>query len=153
MRAKTARRRSALAPTPSRIRWLSPSGTPWRSYESTLEQSDFVPGLGRVPEVAEWIFDNGAGSISEPIRSGSAVYVVKVDERAPAGFIPFAEVKDQLRKELMFGKKLEKSRGLEKRATELVKAEGLAATAAALGLQVAGGTLQPLADLLHGQRQ
>ena len=102
-----------------------------------FEQSPFVPGLGQVPEVSEWVFDNAAGSISEPIRSGAFVYVVKVEERAPAGFVPFETVKDELRRQVLFDKKLEKSRGLEERATQLVRERGLAEAAGELGLQVA----------------
>jgi peptidyl-prolyl cis-trans isomerase D len=101
-----------------------------------FEQSSFIPGLGRVPEVAEWVFDNPAGSISDPIRSGYSVYVVKVEERSPAGFVPFEEVKEELRGRLLFEKKLSKAETFEKRSTELVKTGGLQPAAAALGLTV-----------------
>jgi peptidyl-prolyl cis-trans isomerase D len=109
-----------------------------RTVERTppFEQSAFVPGLGRVPEVAEWVFDSPAGSISDPLRSGNAVYVVKVDERLPAGYAPFEQVKDQVRRQLVFEKKLARAKSLEAPATDLVRERGLDGAASELGLEV-----------------
>jgi peptidyl-prolyl cis-trans isomerase D len=101
-----------------------------------FEQSAFVPGLGRAPEITEWVFDSPVGSISDPIRSGDAVYLVKVEERIPAGYVPFEQVKNQLRQQIVFEKKLAQTKGMEERATTLIGERGLEGAAAELGLAV-----------------
>jgi peptidyl-prolyl cis-trans isomerase D len=101
-----------------------------------FEQSAFIPGLGRVPEVTDWVFDSPAGSVSDPIRSGNAVYLVHVDERIPAGYVPFEEVAEPLRKQVLFEKKLAQTKALESRATGLVEERGLDGAASELGLDV-----------------
>jgi parvulin-like peptidyl-prolyl isomerase len=101
-----------------------------------FEQSPFIPGVGRAPEIADWAFESPAGAVSEPIRSGSAVYVVRVDERTPAGFLPFETVRNQVRSELLLERKLERARELEERATSLVRERGLDGAAQELGLPV-----------------
>jgi parvulin-like peptidyl-prolyl isomerase len=101
-----------------------------------FEQSPFIPGVGRAPEIADWAFESPAGAVSEPIRSGSSVYVVRVDERTPAGFLPFETVRNQVRSELLLERKLERAKDLEERATSLVRERGLDGAARELGLSV-----------------
>ncbi|MBA2565228.1 MAG: peptidylprolyl isomerase [Gemmatimonadetes bacterium] len=113
-----------------------------------FERSDFVPGLGRVPEVADWVFESPVSSISPPIRSGSSVYLVEVLERTPAGYVPFASVRDQIRSELVLARKREKTAALADRATALVRQSGLDGAARELGLTVrSAGPFARSADL------
>ncbi|MFN2431497.1 MAG: peptidylprolyl isomerase [Gemmatimonadota bacterium] len=129
--AQDAQARSDAFQQLAREAGLEPDSVP------PFEQSPFIPGLGRVPEVSQWVFDSPAGSVSEPLRDGAAVYVVKVEERTPAGFVPFATVQGTIRRELMMDEKLEQAAELEERATELVRERGLGGAAEALGLTVA----------------
>ncbi|HEY7531062.1 MAG TPA: peptidylprolyl isomerase, partial [Gemmatimonadota bacterium] len=101
-----------------------------------FEQSPFIPGVGRAPEITDWAFESPVGAVSEPLRSGNAVYVVRVDERTPAGFLPFETVRNQVRSALLLERKLERAREMEERASQLVRDRGLDGAAQELGLPV-----------------
>jgi len=58
-----------------------------------------VPDLR--PEVREAVAKLKPGEVSDPFTSPAGVHVVRLTERVPAGFKPFAEVEDDLRQREM----------------------------------------------------
>jgi parvulin-like peptidyl-prolyl isomerase len=57
-----------------------------------------------VPEIRQALATLKPGEISEPVRTGTGLHLVKLIEARPAGTRPFAEVRDQLRASLRAAK-------------------------------------------------
>jgi len=62
--------------------------------------SGSIPGIGSNTALAEWAFDSEPDEISDIIDTRKAVYVCAPNEKIPAGFLPFDEVKDKIRKNI-----------------------------------------------------
>jgi len=101
-----------------------------------FEEGVVVPGLGAAPPVAEFAFANDAGSVSGPLRFDGAYFVVKVDERYPAGYIALSEVAPRIRERLLREKQLEAVREMAPEIARVVADEGLEGAADRYGLEV-----------------
>lgn len=60
-----------------------------------------VPDIGQANEVVGTAFGLPTGSVSEPVKSNTAVYVLKVDRRVDADRAAFQKQKDQQRTQLL----------------------------------------------------
>ena len=60
-----------------------------------------VPGLGQASEVIGAAFGLPTGTVSEPVKSGDAVYVIKVDRRVDADRAAWEKQKAQQRTQLL----------------------------------------------------
>jgi parvulin-like peptidyl-prolyl isomerase len=76
------------------------------------QKSTVVPGIGMLPQVVHWAFDNKVGTVSEPytVTNGSAV--LAVTDVKDAGVRPFDEVKEQVRPLAIREKKIEKVKAM-----------------------------------------
>ena len=59
----------------------------------SFPKDGMIPGIGNNPELVEFAFDAKDGSISDVIDTRNALLVATTDERRPAGFKPFDEVR------------------------------------------------------------
>jgi peptidyl-prolyl cis-trans isomerase D len=60
-----------------------------------------IPGIGNVPGIHEFAFDNDVGEKSDLFETGRGFYVFQIKERKPAGFSPADEVKSAIRQRLV----------------------------------------------------
>lgn len=74
------------------------------------QKSTMVPGVGMLPQVVRWAFDNKVGTVSEPYTIPTGSVVVSVAEVKDAGVRPFDEVKDQVRPVALREKKIERAK-------------------------------------------
>lgn len=76
------------------------------------EKSTVVPGIGMLPHVVRWAFDNKVGSVSDPYSTPTGSVVVAVADAKDAGVRPFDEVKDQVRPLALRQKKIERAKAI-----------------------------------------
>lgn len=101
-----------------------------------FEKGIVVPGLGPAPTLTEFVFSNDAGSVSAPIERNGVYYVVRIDERYPAGYVALDRVAGAIRSELVTRKKREEVRTMAPGIAETVRQRGLAGAANQHGLEV-----------------
>jgi peptidyl-prolyl cis-trans isomerase D len=71
------------------------------SQSPTFSRVTPVPDIGQANEVIGAAFGLPTGSVSEPVKSNSAVYVIKVDRRLDADRAAWQKQKDQQRTQLL----------------------------------------------------
>src|SRR6185437_8628436 len=71
------------------------------SQSPTFSRVTPVPDIGQANEVVGTAFGLPTGSVSEPVKSSSAVYVLKVDRRLDADRAAWQKQKDQQRTQLL----------------------------------------------------
>jgi peptidyl-prolyl cis-trans isomerase D len=76
------------------------------------QKSTVVPGVGMLPQVIRWAFDNKVGSVSDPYTIPNGSVVAAVAEVKDAGMRPFDEVKDQVRPLALREKKIARARAI-----------------------------------------
>jgi peptidyl-prolyl cis-trans isomerase D len=76
------------------------------------QKSTVVPGVGMLPQVVRWAFDNKVGSVSDPYSIPNGSVVVAVAEAKDAGVRPFDEVKDQARPLAIREKKIARAKAI-----------------------------------------
>ncbi|NIM96965.1 MAG: hypothetical protein GTO24_02415 [candidate division Zixibacteria bacterium] len=64
-------------------------------------QGKTIPGIGNIPGVHEFAFDNQVGEKSDLFETGRGFYVFQIKERKPAGISPLEEVKQVIRQKLV----------------------------------------------------
>jgi len=74
-----------------------------------------------VPEFAEAAFSQKAGEIAGPVRTQFGWHVIKVEEKKPAGTVPFDEVKEQITAYLKNMKQREAVQGVLKNLKDSAK--------------------------------
>lgn len=57
---------------------------------------DFVPGVGKAPEIVKAAFELKHGEISRPLKSERGWHLIKVDSDEPARVQPLSEVRQQI---------------------------------------------------------
>ncbi len=65
------------------------------------DDADFIPGLGRARSAIRFAFNNEIGDVSEPLETDDLYAVVTVDSIIPAGYTPFTEMRDKLKRDLI----------------------------------------------------
>jgi len=76
-----------------------------------------------VPEFAEVAFSQKPGEVGGPVRTQFGWHVIKVEEKKPAGTVPFEEVKDQITAYLKNMKQREAVQGVLKNLKDSAKIE------------------------------
>ncbi|HSC33158.1 MAG TPA: peptidyl-prolyl cis-trans isomerase [Gemmatimonadaceae bacterium] len=71
------------------------------SQSPTFSRVTPVPGIGQANEVIGAAFGLPTGTVSEPVKSGDAVYVIKVDRRVDADRAAWQKQKSQQRTQLL----------------------------------------------------
>ncbi|HEX5178884.1 MAG TPA: peptidyl-prolyl cis-trans isomerase [Gemmatimonadaceae bacterium] len=71
------------------------------SQSPTFSRVSSVPGIGQANEVIGAAFGLPTGTVSEPVKSGDAVYVIKVDRRVDADRAAWEKQKSQQRTQLL----------------------------------------------------
>lgn len=64
-------------------------------------QGKTIPGIGNIPSVHEFAFDNEVGEKSDLFETGRGFYVFQIKERKPAGISPLEEVKPVIKQRLV----------------------------------------------------
>jgi peptidyl-prolyl cis-trans isomerase D len=101
-----------------------------------FEKSLVVPGIGAAATISDFVFSNEAGSVSGALEEGGAYYVVRVDERYPAGYVALEQVAGEISAELEQEKKRAAARALAPRVEQAVRQYGLEGAAERFGLEV-----------------
>lgn len=101
-----------------------------------FEEGVVIPGIGPAPGLARFAFENPAGSVSGPLERNDGFYVVRVEQRYPAGYVALESVAPRIRAEIVRRKRLEATRELAQRIAETVRQEGLEGAAERYGLEV-----------------
>jgi peptidyl-prolyl cis-trans isomerase D len=73
---------------------LSVAETGW-FVEGTM-----IPGIGNMPSIHEFAFDNSPGTKSDLFETGRGFYVFEIKERKPAGISPMEEVTSVIKQNL-----------------------------------------------------
>lgn len=101
-----------------------------------FEKGVVIPRVGPAPDLAEFVFENPAGSISGPIDQDGDFYVVRVDARYPAGYVALERVASRIREAVLAGKRLEAVRERAPEIADVVRQRGLEGAAERYGLEV-----------------
>ncbi|HUP19410.1 MAG TPA: peptidyl-prolyl cis-trans isomerase, partial [Gemmatimonadota bacterium] len=101
-----------------------------------FERGIVVPGIGPAPAIADFVFGNDPGSVSGPLERDGTFYVVRVDERYPAGYIALDQVAQRIHDELVQREKREQVSEMMPEITAVVERGGLEGAAGRYGLQV-----------------
>lgn len=101
-----------------------------------FEDGLVIPGLGPARELAEFAFANDPGAVSGVLEHNRAFYVLRVDDRYPAGYVALEQVAESLRADLIDEKKRAAVREMAPRIQAVVQSGGLDAAAQQFGLKV-----------------
>jgi peptidyl-prolyl cis-trans isomerase D len=109
-------------------------------------RGSFISGLGYLPRIVNFAFNNKPGTVSAPIESSEGIYLVKVALEIPEQIKPLDQVKqtlvERIRRERLESAALERARSIR---TDALTGGNLAASALAAGLE-AGETPPFTAD-------
>ncbi len=101
-----------------------------------FEDGLVIPGIGPARELAEFAFANDPGAVSGALEHDDAFYVLRVDDRYPAGYVALEQVAESLRADLISEKKQAAVREMVPRIQAAVQSGGLDAAAQQFGLEV-----------------
>ncbi len=101
-----------------------------------FEKGVVIPGIGAAPGLSDFVFGNDAGSVSGPLERDGAFYVLRIDRRFPAGTIALDQVAGDIRAELTRKKRLDATRKMAPRVTDMIRRGGLEEAARRLGLEI-----------------
>ena len=101
-----------------------------------FENGLVIPGIGPARELAEFAFANDTGAVSGALERGGAFYVLRVDDRYPAGYVALEQVEQSLRNDLIHEKKQAAVREMVPRIQATVQGGGLDGAARQFGLEV-----------------
>lgn len=99
-------------------------------------RGSFIEGLGYLPRIISFAFNNKVGEVSSPIESSDHIYMVKIVEEIPERFKPLDQVRqtlvERIRRERRESTALERARGIRQDA---LTGGDLSAAALAAGLE------------------
>ena len=101
-----------------------------------FEDGLVIPGIGPARDLAEFAFANDPGAVSGSLEHDGAFFVLKVDDRYPAGYIALEQVAESLRTDLISEKKQAVVREMVPEIQAVVQNGGLEAAAQQFGLEV-----------------
>ncbi len=101
-----------------------------------FEDGLVIPGIGPARELAEFAFANDPGAVSGALEHGDGFYVLRVDDRYPAGYVALEQVAESLRADLIDEKKQAAVREMVPEIQAVVQSGGLDAAAQQFGLKV-----------------
>lgn len=80
-----------------------------------------VPTVGSNEALNKFAFSEKIGTISDPISTRGAIFVLQIAKRTPAGYTPYADAKDRIEKMILREKRVEMA---HKRGEELTRQTG-----------------------------
>ncbi|MEJ2151410.1 MAG: peptidyl-prolyl cis-trans isomerase [Gemmatimonadota bacterium] len=101
-----------------------------------FEDGLVIPGIGPARDLAEFAFANDPGAVSGSLEHDGAFFVLRVDDRYPAGYVALEQVAESLRTDLIREKKQAAVREMVPEIQAVVQNGGLEAAAQQFGLEV-----------------
>ncbi len=86
------------------------------------QQVPVIPGVGRVEDGADWVFDDASPKdVSQVFEGDNAFYMLQLDSRTPAGVLSLAEATPLIRGKLTQEKRLVKAREVGRQMVDEVQ--------------------------------